>query len=611
MDEFDLDVLLAGVGDSGAAASECVEISQDDYAALIDASTIRPQAKRGEGASAVERKRASRRRQRERSHEDVAVLDFETDPFDNVNRSDVHPFLAVLYADHFDPVVIWDEDKDSFVKRVCDAIEALPRSYTIYAHNGGKFDYMFLLKRLIGKVMFKGRGIMTAQLGNHELRDSYHIIPDRLANFKKDHIDYENMRAGKRHAYKQEIIDYCISDCRYLLEIVKGFISRFGTKLSIGQAAMAKIRENYKFEHLSDAQDEFFRQWFFGGRVECLQGRVRRQGRYRLYDVNSMYPYVMAEYEHPIGSFYIERAGDIGPDTMFIDLSCNSRGAFILKEGEQTKAPHGYYRFKTTIWEYNVAVKHNLIDNVTIHKVIDIPLRTNFSKFVVPLYQERQKLKGAIAEMREKGLEGTALDELIKDDMFMKFLLNNGYGKFAQNPRRYKEHCITEVGDAPDGDDDWGDLPASMTEDYWIWERATPAERFNNVATGASITGAARSVLLDAICSSEDAIYCDTDSLICRELRGVKIDKTELGAWDIECELDEVIVCGKKLYGYTRIDGVKKTRAKGASALTYDDIVELYNGATILSVGKGVTLTKTGGQYYMERRISATAPLMN
>jgi hypothetical protein len=127
------------------------------------------------------------------------------------------------------------------------------------------------------------------------------------------------------------------------------------------------------------------------------------------------------------------------------------------------------------------------------------------------------------------------------------------------------------------------------------------------VATGASITGAARSILLEAICLSEGAIYCDTDSLICRELSGVKIHKTELGAWDLETEMSEVIICGKKLYGYTKLsDGKHITKAKGSSQLGYDKILELFDGGEIISVSKGPTLTKTGSQYYMKRRINAT-----
>lgn len=626
--DFDFDALLAGVGDAPTVAAS---ISQDDYAALLGGLAtvadgdedlpedddgeplVREKRPNGQGLTRSEYKVRYRMRRKKRQLDNIAILDFETDPFDNVAESDVFPFLAVLYSDNFEPVVIWEENHEKFVLAVVGAIESLPDAYTIYAHNGGKFDYMFLMSKLKGHVMFKGRGIMTAEIGKHELRDSFHIIPDRLANFKKDHIDYEDMRKEKRNAHKSEIIKYCISDCRYLLDIVKGFVTRFGLKLSIGQAAMAKIRENYKFDRLSETQDAFFRDYFFGGRVECLQGRTRRNGNYKLYDVNSMYPYAMAHYDHPIGNVYFQSSA-IGPDTIFIDITCNSRGAFILKDGIETKAPHGRHRFKTTIWEYRVAKKHNLISEEEIHGVIDMPLRTNFEKFVLPLYNERQVLKAKKDEMARAGKSGTPeFDEIVKDDMFMKFLLNNGYGKFAQNPRRYKENYLTECGEIPPATSGvWPDHPHRQCDDYWIWQRPSPSDKFNNVATGASITGAARSILLDAICNSIDPIYCDTDSLVCRELSGVKIHKTDLGAWDLETEMSEVIVCGKKLYGYTKQnDGKQIVKAKGASQLSYEKIERLYNGETVDSISFGVTLTAAGDQYYMKRRISATATIMD
>jgi hypothetical protein len=616
-------------------APETETISAEAYAGFL-ANVAEPSkfAPTGEGLDGSERKKKHRAKMRKLSIDNIAVLDFETDPFDNLSTDEIKPFTACLYSDNFEPVIIWEEDEEKFVDGVIEAIESLPESYTIYAHNGGKFDYMFLLRRLKGEVMFKGRGIMTATVGKHQLRDSFHIIPDRLANYKKDHIDYSNMKKNKRHKFKQQIIAYMISDCKYLLDLVKGFATRFGLKLSIGQAAMVEIRKHYKFERLEEWQDAFFRDYFFGGRVECITGKRKVTGDWKLYDVNSMYPYVMAHYEHPIGNMFIKRKEKITDDTFFIDITCDSKGAFILKDGDKTHAPHGRHRFKTTIWEYRVAKKHNLISNEEIHGCIDIPNKTNFAKFVAPLYNERQHLKAKIAAMKTNGQENTPeFDEAVKDDMFMKFLLNNGYGKFAQNPRKYKEHYLTAVGEAAPENEGW--LGPMMFDDYWLWHKPNPGDRFNNVATGASITGAARAELLDAICNAVEPIYCDTDSIICKDLPGVKIHKTDLGAWDLEKELSEVIINGRKLYSYTEKGTNKlKTKAKGAGNIltaeqwaeiikleenkqenqkgifSYANMNAIYEGGEVLSLAMGTTLTKSGNQYYMKRRISATTQTM-
>lgn len=618
---FDFNSLFSQLAETDKPA-EKVGISSDLFASMLGGlspvaenttiTEIKEYSPRGERKPHNHARDMRRSTMRLQKNKNIAVIDFETDPFDNVNKTKIYPFLAVLYSDDFEPIVIWNNDFEAFKSELFQRLEELPQAYTIYAHNGGKFDYMFLLSQIKGQIQFKGRGIMVAQLGKHELRDSFHIIPDRLANFKKDHIDYENMKRDKRGKYKKEIIKYCINDCRYLLDIVKYFVQSEGLVLSIGQAAMARIRQNYKFDRLTEEQDTFFRDYFHGGRVECLQGKTRRKGKYKLYDVNSMYPFVMATYEHPIGNFYIPHTGSINENTMFIDITCVSNGAFVLRDEKGTRAPRaheGKHRFKTTIWEYKVAKKYNLIWDEEIHLLIDIPKRTNFKEFVLPYYDKRQKLKEEMRRLKAQGLENTTqFDELKKDDMVAKFLLNNGYGKFAQNPRRYKENYFTEVGCEPeDGAEAWGGQPVEMTSDYHVWQRPSPSDRYNNVATGASITGAARSVLLEAIMNSVDPVYCDTDSLICKELKNTETHESKLGAWDIECEMSLVIIAGKKLYGYIRNDEKQITKAKGASTMTFDEIERIYDGEILVNTAKGVTLTKTGKQHYMERRISATA----
>ncbi|MEB2649701.1 hypothetical protein SOP86_29070, partial [Pseudomonas canadensis] len=166
-------------------------------------------------------KRASRARAKETRQRNIAILDMETDPFDDKLKTSVLPFLAVIYSDEFEPIVIWEENNVRFIERVIDALKSLPGRYTVYAHNGGKFDFLFLVSKLRGDVKFKGRSLMAAKVGSHELRDSSHIIPERLAAFSKDKFDYDRNRKANREHWRKEIIDYCIADCRYTLDIVK------------------------------------------------------------------------------------------------------------------------------------------------------------------------------------------------------------------------------------------------------------------------------------------------------------------------------------------------------------------------------------------------------
>jgi hypothetical protein len=143
-------------------------------------------------------------------------------------------------------------------------------------------------------------------------------------------------------------------------------------------------------------------------------------------------------------------------------------------------------------------------------------------------------------------------------------------------------------------------------ERYWIWQKPAPRFTYNNVGVAASVTGAARAVLMEGIHNASAPIYCDTDSIICEDLTGVPLHKTDLGAWDLEDEFSRVIVNGKKLYSVTRLDGTVKVKSKGTSDLTWQQMEAMLQGASFPMRNRAPTLDRYGEQYYIERIIRAT-----
>ena len=591
-------------------------------------------------------KRFRKRKEKERY---IAVLDFETDPFDNETEAEIQPFMAVLYSDEFAPIVIWEEDNERFIAAVLDAINTLPMPYTIYAHNGGKFDYMFLIKRLRGQVKFKGRSLMTAKIGAHDLRDSLHIIPEKLANWKKDQFDYDKNLPQNRFRYRDEITRYCINDCKYALQVIKKFIADNGLKLSIGQAALSGLQKSHTFVRLGEHLDGKLRGvntdytsrehygksngegFFFGGRVECIGGRGHFQGPFKLYDVNSMYPYVMAHMQHPVGGSYEFQSGSPNDNTCFVRLRCRNYGALVSREKDGgITAGKEYGEFFTTIHEYNAALACDLIDDIDIIQCVDCDTYSNFAEFVVPMYERRQETKRQLHDLAMRGItSGDEYDAIKLEDMCLKFYLNNAYGKFAQNPRKFRERYITDAGDYPESGSGWNDVFSSGEHKFTIWEKGKETWndkdgkyeregklRFYNVGTGASITGAARSVLMRALHVSANPIYCDTDSIICNHLGdGALISDTQLGAWKIEKEFDEVLIVGKKQYA-AKVTGLKEKdkkriviKNKGAEGVTWREMEKMLLGEIIEKVATGPTITRTMDQYYMRRNIRATAPM--
>lgn len=541
----------------------------------------------------------------------IAVIDFETDPFDPKTKAPVYPFVAELYAPEIGSVVIWEENLDAFIDAVISAIENLPDEYIVYAHNGGKFDYMFLMHKLRGKVTFKGRGLMSAKIGRHEIRDSFHIIPEKLAAYRKEEFDYSKNTKAKRAKHKAEILEYLHSDCVYLHDIVAEFNKRYGNKVSIGQAAASLLRAEYKdIQFIHENTDAKLRKYFFGGRVECIAGAGEFLDKYKLYDVNSMYPDVMANKRHPIGCDYEVWHKEPDENTAFVSLRCFSDMAFPTRsENGSTIFPAAYGEYNVTIHEYTTAKQLGIISDVEILACVDNNRFTDFSRFILPLYSGRQNVKAELKKLRDAGIQDTPeWIALKKDDIFLKLLMNNAYGKFAQNPRRFVEWYFTDPGECPA--EDGYDLDTQM-ELFDIWKKPQTDFRFNNVGTAASITGAARSVLMYARHHAVKPIYCDTDSLICLDLPNVEIHPTKLGAWDIEAEMSHVVIAGKKLYGYTGANFKKPvTKCKGGQ-IAWEELRSIAAGATVISEARAPTLTRYGEQNYINRRLRATTEKQN
>jgi hypothetical protein len=632
--------------------TECVPDKDDDRQRMG-----RPKGAKAKKPALTQAERDDKRVRRieaKQRRDNIMILDFETEPFDHKLKTLVKPFLCVVHSPKLDElgvptdpkhpgsIIMWEEDDGKLIQRISDLLASLPEKFTIYAHNGGKFDYMFLISRLIrGRVSFKGRGIMSAEICGHALRDSLLIVPERLANIQKEAFDYNNMQKGKRAAFRDEIIRYCVSDCRSLYGIVTDFIGAFGPKLTIGQAALAELKKHYPIKKLTPFMDEYLRQFYKGGRVECFQGAGRFVGRYKILDINSSYPNVMARYKHPIGDFYdyTIRTGVPGDDTCFIDLECDNREALIGKDKEgRTTANIKHGRFYTTIHEYEVACRYNLISNIKINFCVDCRERTTFADFVFPRYSRRQVIKEELKLLKERNLQNTeAWYILTREGIFIKLILNSAYGKTGQDPRRFMDHYLTDPDQfpapewlasleylSPDDQEFYGGGPCWKCDDYAIWQKPAPRHSYNNVGIAASVTGAARAVLLEAIQHAKGVIYCDTDSLICEDLPAggpIDIDEARLGAWHLEDTAVEVIILAKKTYGIWHEEPKQRTLAqlndgmspdytikcKGASGLTWHNLDPMLNGERTLTTQRAPTLDRYGNQRYIDRYIRATA----
>jgi hypothetical protein len=606
----DIDAAIAA---KKAARKKAAKLATEKWRAI-------PANMRARNAARSEAKKL--KRAKSRAAKKLAVLDFETDPFDFTRPDlEIEPFTCCIYSPELGHNVFWADNSERLYAQIVTFLESVEDEHVIYAHNGGKFDWFFLLKFMHGEATFKGRALMTGKLCGHEVRDSMHIIPAPLSAIQKDAFDYSLLKRATREQHKNLIIQYMKNDCTFLYENVQAFRKEHGMAVSIGQASMAACRKVVKTERTTDAYDTKFRAFYYGGLVDCIQGYGQFLGDYKLYDVNSMYPAAMAFSKHPFDTGYeLRTKGCPTADTYFLKLECTNDRALVgrTEDGRlTTRAKNGV--FFTTIHEYNTAIKHGRISDVKFLELYDYFNVGTFAPFVLPVYEERYALK-LHCQLNPDDIAAK------RRELILKLLLNNLYGKFAQNPRKFKEVYISAPEEyPPEGAGRagglWGDCgdgvcePTIINPEYWNWERPNPGKHFNNVAIAASVTGAARAKLNDAIFQAVDPVYCDTDSLICKELRGVEIDKAKLGAWGHEATFSEVLVGGKKLYACRQVIdgkliGKPKIRHKGIShrnGLTWDEMHDIVvNGAAIPKTNFAPTFKRDGSQLYERRTIKRT-----
>jgi hypothetical protein len=533
----------------------------------------------------------------------IAVIDCETDPFAEQRKPapfvwgfesvDI-PFCS-FWSNTDSSARFYDRGISESTDALVDFLYTLKEPYCIYAHNGGKFDFMFLLPHIYGDVKIVNGRILEARIGPHIIRDSYAAIPIPLGAYKKDDMDYTKMEPTCRNRYKKYITKYLHGDCKYLLEMMVAYRDEFGNVLTIGTAAMRALKEFHTFDEFDSKKDELFRQFYYGGRNQCFEvGEVK--GDFKVYDENSAYPYVMQSFKHPVSAVYTE-SRELTDDTDFIIVTGKNYGALPLKTqfGLDFTAPYG--TFYTTGHELRAGLETGTFEIERIENAYTFAEHTTFAEFVDTYYSKRMAA-------RADGLDLYVL--------FYKLILNSGYGKFCLNSDNFKDWFLTEIGDynLPDDPSAWT-LEVEQG-DYALWSRHTAQVKYFNVATGASITGAARAQLLRGLSKATRPVYCDTDSIICEAL-DVDADAKRLGAWKHEASGDTIYIAGKKLYALynggevvTDEKGKPKQASKGAR-LTADQIKRASLGETIRYNNPVPAFKMDGNHMFINRNIRRTA----
>jgi len=508
----------------------------------------------------------------------IAVADSETDPFRHGRIPE--PFIWGFYDG--DQYLEWT-DHDDFMQYV------MARPLILYAHNGGRFDWHFILQYVPEWADIKiinGR-IAQMKIGKCEFRDSFCILPVPLAQYMKTEIDYRIMEKGERYKpnNKKKISDYLKDDCVFLYNIVSEFVDEFGRGLTIAGTAM-KQWEKISGRNAPDDDGTVFetiRPYYYGGRCQAFRYGVIDEP-FEKADINSAYPYAMLS-KHPISETFrriepkeLAALSDDDLAVSFLDVECTSIGAFPMRADDYSlEFPHDDERrlYRVTGHEYIAGMETGALIDPVIKGGYVFDEFCTFEDYVNRFYELRKEAKANGDKART---------------LFYKLLMNSLYGKFAANPAEYHDyktipHYLLDKKGQIESEDGYTWQFAGLFGPHVLVSAPQLEEdqRYYNLATAASITGFVRAFMWRAIAKADGPIYCDTDSIAARSLGPLPYG-TALGEWEHEGDFDFAAVGGKKLYAFRPVGAKRpkdwKIACKGVR-LTPKQIIKVAEGGTV------------------------------
>ena len=521
---------------------------------------------------------------------EIWVADSETDPFKHGRIP--KPFIWGLYnGSEYHEFT----DTDKFVDFLSE-IDGV-----VYAHNGGKFDWHFITHRfeVFEPLMIISGRIAKFKIGLCEFRDSYNILPIALAVWEKEKFDYSILEESERHkpGNWKKIQDYLKSDCVNLYDAVTAFARDYGTGLTLAGSAMkqwqkiADVKAPKTNEHFYNT----IAPYYYGGRVECFEAGLIKEP-FKVIDINSAYPFAMKHW-HPYGEIqnvsnnlpnsrpYIERS--------FIRLSGISGGALPYrgKDGSLSFPCDNVIReYCVSGWEFLAAIETKSLTEWDILEVTTFQDSIRFDDYIDHFYKMKAEA--------EKGSP---------DYIFAKLFLNSLYGKFGANPEKYQEHMVVHPRHIDAASADGYGFCAELGK-FAIVAKDLDIEkqRYYHVGVAASITGFVRAYMHRAMKQCKGVIYCDTDSIVCRDTGGLRLDPSELGAWDVESVASFGGFAGKKLYAILSDNGEWKTASKGVR-LSAEEIIKVASGEEITYTPENPSFSIKRGIKFNSRKVVATA----
>lgn len=489
----------------------------------------------------------------------VFCADFETTSENNLKQ------------DGYVRVWLWSlvnvDTKEEFygttIQQFIDKIFEQKANY-VYFHNL-RFDGYFLIHHLVesGKVYKEDYDCLISDLniwyeiklirGKQVIKlwDSLKKFPQQSVNdiakmYKiegKKEKPYFDMYRPELYVPTTEEIEYCLQDSRIIAYAIQDQYSKGFKKMTLASDSFEDVKSRFKGKYdfqnnmpeLKAETDRFVRESYKGGWTylnPIYQEKVVKD--IRVYDVNSLYPYVMRDTLLPYG--YPTELKPKGNDLSIMKFEAD----FKLKDGylPTIQIKNHPERFKST--EYVVDSKGTVELSMT---NIDYKLfEEHYDIFYMsePEYLTFPSKIGMLKDYIDYWID-VKIQASKEHDNATRFLakrrLNSPYGKTGTKIERVNKVPLYENGEMG--------FIEQMTEGKPIY-----------VPYASFVCSQARNITIrSAQKEIEHFVYADTDSLhlIGEETSGLDVDEYKLGAFKLEGQFDY----GKYLRPKTYIHGHK------------------------------------------------------
>lgn len=550
------------------------------------------------------------------------------------------------------------ESLDSMIEHL---ISPQYNGYAFYAHNGGKYDFLYFIQylkdhhadygvewvrsgeQLIGFVVSWGykdsrrRDAKKLKTCRIEFRDSRALLNaslDKLSTqFEVEHgkltgaIDWENGETFDTRNVKH--IAYAERDVVALYEILDKFFTIMRetfnvwnkpawTASSYGRKAwQVTLPDDAKFWMLPKEERDFVRNAYYGGMVRVHKHHMVEnwEGPFRIYSVdsNSHYPAQMLKgvpYGRHWHTKYYSR-GDIGfyhvrvyvPEGAYTIIPKHNNGG--------TAFPTGEFETYCTSLELEFALEQGC-------EILEIYEGLQFEGLIHPFEDFL-----SICQALRKQYKGTAIEQVVK------LMQNSVYGKFGQN------EVAEQIIATEEPDEDMKPLIVDVNgEPMQVGNYYTKDEPIDDnifhPEWAAWITASGRvslSQVAAPLAKKGQLIYTDTDSIkfvgTKEDLRRIDLDAFRYGAYKLEKVGREMIVLGPKTYAMEywdekRMEWSYDLHAKGLPKKSLSmEMFRDYAGAsaTISGLRGGAAQlrrNKSMVEYYLtERKITHPERVLN